>query len=83
MSGNVAWVAAVSSPKHIRLTLLDSGYVNPGDKTATITFNTVTPVAIADVLAKTNIAVENKKTARVHIPCDLFRFIDVELKEKL
>lgn len=83
VSGNVAWVAAVSSPRHIRLTLLDGGYIDPGDKTAAITFNTVTPVAITDVLANRSIAIENKKAAQVHIPCGLFRFIDVEIKEAL
>jgi len=83
VSGNVAWVAAVSSPRHIRLTLLDSGYINPGDKTAVVTFHTVAPVAITDILANRRIAIENKNTARVHIPCGLFRFIDIEIKEAL
>lgn len=83
VSGNVAWVAAVSSPKHIRLTLLDSGYINPGDKTAVVTFNTVTPVTITDVLANRSATAVSKKTVRVHIPCGLFRFLDVEIKEAL
>jgi len=83
VSGNVAWVAAALSPKHIRVTLLDSGFLNPGGKTALITFNTVRPVAITDILAKTSIAVESGNTAQVHIPCGLFRFIDVEIKQAL
>ena len=83
VSGNVAWVAAVSSPGHIRLTLLDSGYVDPGDKAATITFNTVTPVAITDVLANSRIAIGDGKTAVLRVACGLFRFIDVEIKEAL
>ena len=83
VSGTVAWVAAVSAPGHIRLTLLDSGYINPGDKTATVTFHTVTPVAVTDVLTGKGIAVENHKTARVPIPCGLFRFLDVEIQEAL
>ncbi len=83
VSGNVAWVAAVSSPRHIRLTLLDSGYIDPGDKTAVVTFNTVTPVAVTDILADECIAVGNGRTARIPVPCGMFRFIDIEIKEGL
>ena len=83
MSGNVAWVVAVSSPNHVRLTLLDSGYINPRDKTAIVTFNTVTPVSVTDILTEGRIPISNKTSARVTIPCGLFRFIDIEIEESL
>jgi len=83
VSGNVAWVAAVSSPKHIRLTLVDSGYINPGARTAVLTFHTVTPVGVTDILSGKGIRIDKGRTARVPIPCGLFRFLDVEIKESL
>lgn len=81
VSGNIAWVAAVSAPNHIRLTLIDNGYINPSDKTATVTFNTVTPVAITDVLTGESIAIRDQKATQFHVPCGLFRFLDVQIKE--
>lgn len=81
VSGNVAWVAAQSAPKHIRLTLIDSGYIDPGDKAATITFNAVTPVAMTDILSGERIAVG--KTACIEVLCGLFRFMDIEIKQEL
>jgi len=83
VSGNVAWVAAMSAPGRIRLALIDSGYLNPQAKTAIVTFNTVTPLGVTDILSKEKIAVDSEKTARVKIPCGSFRFIDIEIKEKL
>jgi hypothetical protein len=81
VAGNVAWVAAESAPKHIRLTLVDSGYINPGDKTAVITFHTVTPVAVTDILTSERFTVDSGKVARVRVPCGLFRFIDVQFQK--
>jgi len=83
VTGNVAWVAAESAPKHIRLTLVDSGYINPGDKTAVITCHTVTPVAVTDILTRKSITIEDGHTARVPVSCGLFHFIDVQIEEDL
>ena len=35
VAGGVAWVCAQTAPNHLRLTLVDSGTLNPSDKTAT------------------------------------------------
>lgn len=83
VTGNVAWVAAESAPNHIRLTLVDSGYINPGDRTAVITFHTVTPVAVTDILTSERFTVDSGKVARVRVPRGLFRFIDVQIEEDL
>lgn len=83
VSGNVAWVCAQTAPTHLRLTLVDSGYINPGDKTAVITFHTVRPVAITDIMTGERIPIANGKTARVPVPCGLFLFLDVELENAL
>ena len=46
VSGDVAWVLAQTSPDHLRLTLIDSGYINPKKRTATIKFHTAVPTKI-------------------------------------
>ncbi|NIJ44357.1 hypothetical protein FHR24_000796 [Wenyingzhuangia heitensis] len=78
---NVAWVAAQTDDKHIRLTLIDGGYINPDNRKATVNFHTVSPVKITDVLDKKEFKT-TQKTTIIDIPCGLFRFIDIELKEK-
>lgn len=79
---NVAWVVSQSSPKHLRLTLIDGGYINPNDRTATVTFNTVVPVKMHDILNKEEFEISGGKTT-VQIPCGMFRFIDIELRTPL
>ncbi|VGO18532.1 Lambda-carrageenase [Pontiella sulfatireligans] len=84
VSGDVAWVCAQTSPTHLRLTLIDGGYLNPSDQTVTIHFNSVTPRKITDVLNKLRVSVNNATaTATVDVPCGLFRFLDIELMEML
>jgi hypothetical protein len=78
----VAWVAAQTAPDHLRLTLIDGGYLNPDDRTAEVKFHAVIPVKMTDILTG-----ESFKPAggsvRIDIPCGLFRFIDIELDKPL
>ena len=39
VEGEVAWVVAQTSSNHLRLTLIDSGYINPKDRTTTVSFS--------------------------------------------
>ena len=82
VEGNVAWVAAQSAPKHIRVTLIDGGYINPSDKVALLKFGSVTPVKITDVLSGQTISISEEVT-EVNIPCGAFRFLDVEIQNEL
>ena len=79
---NVAWVCAQTAPKHLRLTLVDGGYLNPGERTAKVTFHTVKPAAITDLLDGTTHTTAGD-SVKIDIPLGLFRFIDIELKEAL
>lgn len=82
VEGDVAWVVAQIAPKKLRLTLIDSGYLNPSSKQAIIHFNTVKPTKIVDILTKETFAVNNA-TTKVTVPLGLFRFIDVQLNNEL
>lgn len=83
VSGDVAWVVAQTSPKHLRLTIIDNGYLNPDDRQAVVTFNTVTPVKMKDILDGTTYNVNDPTQVKVEVPCGLFRFIDIELSSEL
>ncbi|MDF7825551.1 hypothetical protein P4B35_16110 [Pontiellaceae bacterium B12227] len=80
VSGDVAWVVAQTSPTHLRLTLVDSGYLNPKARTAQVSFNTVSPVAITDILDGT-VFPTTGNSASIDVPLGLWRFIDIELSE--
>jgi len=80
VAGDVGWVCAQTAPNHLRLTLVDGGYLNPKDQVVTVTFNTVAPISITDVMDGKTFAVSGN-TAQIDVPLGLWRFIDIELSE--
>ncbi len=82
VSGDVAWVVSQVSPKHLRLTLIDSGYINPHERTATITFHTIQATHIQDILNKETFQAP-EDTLKIKIPAGGFRFIDIEMSKTL
>ena len=82
VTGDVAWVVAQVSPKHLRLTIIDNGYINPEKSTATITFNNIRVKKVTDILNKEEFKVSNTAT-KINIPLGGFRFIDVALEKEL
>ncbi len=81
VSGDVAWVTAQSAPNHLRLTLIDSGYINPKARTVTVHCHTVKPVKMVDLLDQTRFNMDNPSEVKIDVPCGMFRFIDIEMKE--
>ncbi len=74
----LGWVVAQMTPTRLRLTLVDGGWLNPNDQTAVVTFNTVKPVKVTDVLSKEVIATKGGEM-QIEVPCGMFRFIDIEI----
>jgi len=83
VSGDVAWVAAQTGPRHLRLTLIDSGYMNPHTRTARVTFHTVEPTKLRALLTGMPVELSDPARADIDVPCGLFRFIDIELARPL
>ncbi len=79
VSGDVAWVVAQTSPTHLRLTVIDSGYINPKSRTASVSFHTVAPKRMIDVLDGESFDLAHLSAVKIEVPCGSFRFIDVEL----
>ena len=82
VKGNVAWVVAQTSPTNLRLTLVDGGYINPQSAIAEVTFNTIAPTEIRDILAGDEFKMVNG-TLNVQLPTGGFRFIDITLDKPL
>ncbi|MEX0321559.1 MAG: hypothetical protein AB3N63_05330 [Puniceicoccaceae bacterium] len=82
VDGEVAWVVAQVAPKTLRLTLVDSGYLNPGRRSVKVHFHTVNPVGMTDILSGESFDAR-KSELEVEVPCGLFRFFDIQLTEPL
>lgn len=83
VSGDVAWVVTQVSPKKLRLTVVDGGYINPAKRDVEVILNDQLKVdSLVDVLTGQQIKVESAK-AKVVVPTGLFRFIDINLKQAL
>ncbi|WP_172665849.1 PQQ-binding-like beta-propeller repeat protein [Flammeovirga sp. OC4] len=80
-SGEVAWVAVQTSPGHIRLTLIDNGYLNPDDRVAKVILQREVK-EIKDIVSNQTLKAHGD-VLEVTIPCGLFRFIDISLEKEL
>ncbi|MDO6801785.1 hypothetical protein Q4595_04950 [Wenyingzhuangia sp. 1_MG-2023] len=81
VSGNVAWVVAQTSSTNLRLTLIDGGYLNPEDRKAVVTFQSINAIGMRDVLDGTTYGTSG--SVEVNIPTGSFRFIDITLGSPL
>ncbi|MFI3286784.1 MAG: hypothetical protein R3Y08_09055 [Rikenellaceae bacterium] len=79
VKGEVGWVAAQSAPNHLRVTIIDGGYIDPSEKQATIVFGTAKVKRIRDLSTGENIPFDENGCV-VTVPCGLFTLLDVELK---
>ncbi|MFI3289295.1 MAG: PQQ-binding-like beta-propeller repeat protein [Rikenellaceae bacterium] len=82
VKGEVGWVAAQSAPKHLRVTIIDGGYINPSEKEATIVFGTAKVKSIKNLATGENLSFDGDKCS-ISIPCGLFVFLDIELEHAL
>ncbi|MDU0353999.1 hypothetical protein RS130_08695 [Paraglaciecola aquimarina] len=82
VKGDAAWVVAQIAPKRLRLTLIDGGYINPKSTQVEVSFNTIKPTKVIDIVDNTEFSLTQNKTM-VTIPTGLFRFIDIELTTPL
>ena len=83
VSGDVGWVVAQTDSLHLRLTIIDGGYVNPSKKSVSVNFHSIQPIVMTDLLSGETFDVSNGAPITVDIPCGLFRFLDIELEEKI
>lgn len=77
---NTGWVVAQVSPTHLRLTLVDGGYLDPMDRKVKVNFNHIKVKKVSDILEGTSYNVAND-SFDVTVPCGMFRFIDIELEK--
>ncbi|MGI9481631.1 MAG: hypothetical protein ACR2OR_04645 [Hyphomicrobiales bacterium] len=71
-----AWSAIRLDKRHVRLILIDQGYIDPQDRQAIITFQGPKPASAMDILSEEKFNVP-KSSLQITIPAGSMRFIDV------
>jgi len=74
--GEVAWVALRLDPTHIRLVLIDPGYLDPADREAEVVLQHVDASGAKDILSGESIKIEQGKM-KLKVPMGILRIIDI------
>lgn len=74
------WVVAQVTPTHLRLTLVDGGYLSPMDRKVKVSLNNLSVKKVIDILDGTSYDINND-SFDVTVPCGMFKFIDIELQK--
>ncbi len=76
VEGDVAWTVVRLDPTHIRVTLVDPGYITPADRNATVYLQNISGISCRDILSKEKLPIEDGRI-KVHVPMGTIRVIDV------
>ncbi|WP_076418087.1 PQQ-binding-like beta-propeller repeat protein [Colwellia sp. UCD-KL20] len=71
-----SWSAIKLDDSHIRVIMVDPGYINPKARRATLTFNHQTPKSVTDILSKETLTL-HKNTVELTVPAGSMRFVDL------
>jgi len=75
--GAVHWSVARLDPTHVRITLIDPGYLDPADRQATIILQHLDGIACKDILSREDLLIENGQI-ELTVPAGIFRVLDIE-----
>lgn len=78
VTGPAHWSAAALDARHLRVTLIDPGYLDPAARSVEIVFQHLTPKRCTDILSGETLTPRGQRLA-VTIPAGVFRIIDLEL----
>ena len=79
VEGDVAWSAARLDSTHVRVTLLDSGYIDPADRSAEIVLQRLEGLSCRDILSGEELPIREERIA-LTVPAGVFRILDIEHK---
>jgi len=74
--GAVAWTATRIDPSHVRIVLIDSGYLDPADRVAEVSVN-ADVVSTIDILSGEDLEVRDNRLT-VTVPMGILRVIGIE-----
>jgi lambda-carrageenase len=74
--GSVQWSAVRIDSTHIRVTLVDPGYLDPADREANVIFQGVDATACTDILRREALPIADR-TVHVRVPMGTLRILDI------
>ncbi len=77
VSGNAHWSVARLDPTHVRITLIDSGYLDPADREADIILQHMNGIECTDILSGETLPISNGRI-HVRVPMGTLRIVDVK-----
>lgn len=79
VQGEAHWAASRLDASHIRVTLIDPGYVDPAERAVAVVCQTIEPVSATDILSRESLPLD-KGAIRLAIPAGSMRVIDIAHK---
>lgn len=76
VEGDVAWTVVRIDNSHLRIYILDSGYVNPEERQATIKLQNMNGTKAKNILTQETLKIKNN-TIHVTVPAGVFSIVDV------
>ena len=76
VTGDVHWSAVRIDPRHVRVTLVDPGYLTPADRNAEIYLQHLDGTGCVDILSGEILPLENNRI-RLHVPMGIIRVVDI------
>ncbi len=77
VSGDAHWSVVRLDPTHVRITLIDSGYLDPADREADIILQHLNGGQCTDILSGETVPVTDGRI-HVKVPMGTLRIVDVE-----
>jgi len=76
VKGDVHWSVVKLDNNHLRITLVDPGYLSPNDRDAEIVLQHILGLTCTDILSRITIPINNSKI-NIKVPAGVFRIVDV------
>ncbi len=73
--GNVAWTVVRLDPSHVRVTLIDSGYIDPAERQAEIVLQHLNGISCRDILSGKPLDLIDQ-SINLSVPAGSMRVID-------
>lgn len=77
VKGDVAWSVVRLDSKHVRVTLIDAGDLDPADRNGEVVLQHLDATRCTDILSGASLPIRNGRV-RVSVPAGIFSVIDIE-----
>jgi hypothetical protein len=76
VEGEVAWTVVRLDAKHVRVTLVDPGYISPAEREATIVLQHLRATSCRDILRGESLPLSGDRL-RLTVPAGIVRIVDI------